>query len=233
MKRVLVAALMNLMSPAVCWAGSPYAYITATTYKTVKTVEKTPKGWRPVDRKETSSQWFTSGTVIGHYENGDGLILTCAHGKPKGSELKIEFRDQRGSFGTGKIVSVDEEHDLCLIRSWVGKANVIDVAAAEPRRGDRVHVIGFGHQKYNARFGKVAYVRNGIIFSKMDSLHGDSGGAVLNEDGELCGVIKATTARDKNKPADVGNENDSISVATSAILEFLKESDHWNSGRRD
>lgn len=146
--------------------------------------------------------WHTQG---GSSSGGTGtlvapdLIVTCAHLFDGQGTTRIIFAN--GYETTGELLAVDTVHDLAAVRISPVKTQPVAIAADYPKRGERVYSAGYGGSgdRYAVNAGSTdGYVvaRNQpgpetLTISGM-ARQGDSGGPMLNEQGELVGVIFGT-----------------------------------------
>ncbi len=134
-----------------------------------------------------------SGVVI----SADGLILTNAHVVAGSTEVRIGFAS--GRTAAARLISVDEASDLALLLVPHKGLKAIPFASGDPpERGAAAFVIGNragrGHQIARARIGPHRLIRVGArpleFWDEVEAQvgPGNSGGAVLNTDGELLGI---------------------------------------------
>ncbi len=133
-----------------------------------------------------------SGVVISE----DGLILTNAHVVAGSESVQVGFAS--GRTAPARLLAVDEASDLALIVVSVRGLRAIPFADRPPAPGATAFVVGNrggrGHQIAWARIGTHRRVRVGArpleFWGEVEALvgPGNSGGAVLNHDGELIGI---------------------------------------------
>ncbi len=139
--------------------------------------------WTDENGNQMAQQQQWSGVAI-----SDILILSVAHSITKG-EAKAEFA---GQTVTAEVVKYDEVRDLALFKSKVKiKAAPARIASRHPVLA---RVIGFASGERRVVSYPVSPIKAWVIESEplliMDGqpYHGMSGGAVLNEEGELVGI---------------------------------------------
>lgn len=126
---------------------------------------------------------------------------------------KAYYKDRKDRLGVrGKVIALDKKADLALVRiDAVPKDTAaLPLAAASPSPGDTVHSIGspgktdslFGYVKGSVRQvyqdkwkaelepRKVATFEAKVISTDSPTNPGDSGGPLLNDQGELVGVTQ-------------------------------------------
>jgi serine protease Do len=153
----------------------------------------------PRDRETRS---LGSGVIVG----ADGLILTSAHVIDGARQVEVALSDGREL--DGKVVGVDAESDLALVRLPGKPKNLVPLRFGDSTRmrlGDVVLAIGnpFGVGQ-TVTMGIVSATgrsRVGIVdyedFIQTDAAinPGNSGGALVNMRGELVGVNTAILSR--------------------------------------
>ena len=159
-----------------------------------------------------SESTLTAGVYVGVIE-GRGITLTCWHAAKEGI----------CAVGAERPEGVTKDkygYDMAAVLT-----RPLDVPAAvlgpEASRGDTVSIIGYPGGRYGKHFGRVAdYLRDGGStgpwpdFSiDVASRGGDSGGAVLDGNGRLVGLLWGT--------ASDGSQS-SVAVSVRAIADFLR-----------
>ena len=153
----------------------------------------------PRDRETRS---LGSGVIV----DADGLILTSAHVIDGARQVEVALSDGREL--DGKVVGVDAESDLALVRLQGSPKNLVPLRFGDSTRlrlGDVVLAIGnpFGVGQ-TVTMGIVSATgrsRVGIVdyedFIQTDAAinPGNSGGALVNMRGELVGVNTAILSR--------------------------------------
>jgi len=138
--------------------------------------------------------WYGSGVIV-----GDGLVLTAYHVVKHSIDkscLVMEYG--RYTQEIGEIIKFDEQSDLAIIRVKTVYQPIV-ISDSEISLLDDVYIIGNPLQIKNSfSYGKIS---NKDIWLSGDSysLHqidanvnaGNSGGVVLNVNGELIGIIKS------------------------------------------
>jgi hypothetical protein len=127
----------------------------------------------------------TTGTVVAFLEDGDGLILTCNHGRD--AKKPVDVLIQRKAWSKGKVLAYDKDLDVALVKAPVGKGFDPIPLGDDPEKGDCL-VAGFGDHNYLERRSKIKYIsKDGWLHIESPGRAGDSGGPVL-VDGKLVGV---------------------------------------------
>lgn len=133
------------------------------------------------------SNWIGSGVSV-----GDGKhIITAFHCVEfTGSSVgvtPIVCENGELSYGdrlSGEVVAIDSSVDVALIKLTEGSVTPMPVSKREPVAGERVSL-----------FGVVTLGKSGVTsrFSRVEGpvSPGDSGGAVVNDGGELVGIAVA------------------------------------------
>jgi len=154
-----------------------------------------------------------SGAVIGH---GQGMshILTaahvCQHRRAEGILLggvpytyryveRVNIVDYYGNTRPGLVLGVDEENDLCLITVPGQWTDAVPLAGEMPEMGEEVQNMAAPMGIFSPGMvlmfdGRYSGTDNdGDSFFTIPSYAGSSGSAIVNEAGELVGVIHSAT----------------------------------------
>ena len=149
-----------------------------------------------------------------------GLVLTNWHVvRDSRSAVLVQFPD--GFQTAGTVIRWDEAWDLAAVAIWKPAAQPIPIAAAAPAPGDTLTIAGYGRGPYRAEAGRCTeYLSPGTGYPRefvelvATARQGDSGGPILNDRGELAGVlfgqnggrtIGSCSTRLKTFLADVGS----------------------------
>ena len=123
------------------------------------------------------------------------LVLTNWHVvRDSRSAVLVQFPD--GFQTAGTVVRWDEAWDLAALVIWKPPATPVPLAATPPAPGDLLTIAGYGRGPYRAQTGRCTeYLSPGTGYPKefvelsAGARQGDSGGPILNERGELAGVL--------------------------------------------
>ena len=149
-------------------------------------------------RVETS---FGSAVVI----DPEGYLVTNYHVVAEAAEIRVQLSD--GRIASPQLVGVDAESDLALLRVDLGTLPAIQLGnSGQLRIGDVVLAIGnpYGLTK-SVTQGIVSATGRGVLhlttfenFIQTDAAinAGNSGGALINVEGELVGINTAVLAQD-------------------------------------
>ncbi len=176
-------------------------------------------GDRPRFRVNTS---FASAVVI----DPEGYLVTNYHVVAEAAGLRVQLSD--GRIAEPTIVGVDAETDLALLRVDVGQLPSIAMgSSASLRIGDVVLAIGnpYGLTK-SVTQGIVSATGRGLLnlttfenFIQTDAAinTGNSGGALINVNGELVGINTAVLAQ------DVGTEGIGFAIPVDLVRGVVEE----------
>ncbi len=167
-----------------------------------------------------------SGTII----SADGLVLTNEHVVRRLTGSTVSVRTSTNQTYSGRVVAIDRTNDLALIRLQTNGDRLPFVRLAEPSAvevGRRVYAIG-------SPFGLAGTLTTGILsrIAPNGDLQtdaalnpGNSGGPLLNSEGELIGVNKAILSPN-------GRDRTGIGFATSvaAVQTFLARANSGDPG---
>ena len=133
--------------------------------------------------------------VLVDINQSQGLVLTNWHViRDTHAAVLVQFPDGFQSAGT--VIRYDEPWDLAALVIWKPKANPISIADQPPRIGAPLTIAGFGRGAYRAETGPCTdYLSPGSGYAKdlvelsATARQGDSGGPILNAEGQLAGVL--------------------------------------------
>ncbi len=170
---------------------------------------------------EPELQWTGLGTCFA--VSGDGLVVTAAHVVSDSDAIGIKFENE--DVVPAVVVSVSSAVDLVVLRTERRTKRFLRVMAKPPLElGDSVFTIGFPKPD---KFGWEPKFTQGTISSLTSRgqehlmqlsvpVHtGNSGGAVVTENGTLAGIIVARVD-DQKFVADTGDVAGEISFAIKA-----------------
>lgn len=135
----------------------------------------------------------------------DGYLVTNWHVVAEAAEIRVQLSD--GRIAEPELIGVDPETDLALLRVDVGPLPAVTLgSSAQLRIGDVVLAIGnpYGLTK-SVTQGIVSATGRGLLnvvtfenFIQTDAAinAGNSGGALVNANGELVGINTAALAQD-------------------------------------
>ncbi|MEQ8665723.1 MAG: trypsin-like peptidase domain-containing protein [Rhodospirillales bacterium] len=139
-----------------------------------------------------------------------GLILTAAHVVVKATSVQV--RDSKGSIYDAEILAIDGAADLALLRTPVPVPPIV-LAVDRPSPGVHACIIanafGLG---LSITCGVVSAERqSGIGFNPLEDFiqtdaaanPGSSGGALVNDEGELTGLLSAIFTKESDANAGV------------------------------
>jgi S1-C subfamily serine protease len=152
-----------------------------------------------------------SGSIV----SPDGLVITNHHVARGSSSGQVFVRTDQGQRYPGRVVATDRRYDLALIQlDTVDRLPTVRLASgAGIQPGEPVFAIGspYGRQGVMTTGTFRSARSNGDLQSRVVLRPGNSGGPLLNAEGEMVGVNKAILE------AANGN-NTGISIATSSQL---------------
>lgn len=158
-----------------------------------------------------------SGTEIGagSIVAADGTILTAHHVIKEAvnnpGQVKIYVKLADGQRQIGRAIASDIRNDLALVQIPVQTAlSTVPLASAKLQPGQAVCAIGSpsGRTGVLSRGAFTTVLANGDLQSAVRLTYGNSGGPLLNDQGNLVGVNKAIWLSNRG-------ENTGISYATS------------------
>jgi serine protease Do len=132
----------------------------------------------------------------GFFINKDGLAVSNYHvfkGTGIGEEgIKLAGRDE--VYKVAEVIKSNEDEDFILFRVNVSNTNFIPVAKYKPSVGDKVFAIGSPRGLENTfSSGEVSQWREKNLMQISALIdHGSSGGALINEFGEVVGITSGS-----------------------------------------
>lgn len=137
---------------------------------------------------------YGSGTLV-DVRGEHGLVITNCHvvREAKGT-IQVVFPD--GFECAAQVLKLDKDWDLAALAIWRPHAEPVPIAANPPQKGDALTIAGYGPGNYRAATGRcIQFVnpREGLppdwVELSTEARYGDSGGPILNAQGELAGVL--------------------------------------------
>lgn len=132
-----------------------------------------------------------SGVIISQ----DGYILTDAHVVGNSDFVKVKLVS--GEELTGMVLRWDHKRDVALIQITAFDLPALPIRASDPKLGEDVYALGSSLGVYESTLTKgiVSAFRendgNKYIQSDVNVQHGNSGGALLDADGNLIGLTES------------------------------------------
>ena len=167
---------------------------------------------------------FTSDGMNGYQGSGffidnNGLAVSNYHvfkGTGKGME-KIKLLGSDEVYNVSEVIQSSEEEDFILFRVNCTNTNYIPIASSKPKIGERIFAIGSPRGLENTfSSGEVSQWRDTNLMQISALIdHGSSGGALINEYGEVVGITSGTFA-------DGSQANLNYAWSIEAIKPFLK-----------
>lgn len=162
-----------------------------------------------------------SGSIV----RSDGMVITNNHVVKqivRSSNQPIYVKLASGDRFRGQLIKTDVQHDLALIQMNAAQSfPTVPLASDTAQPGQRVCAIGspFGQAGVLTQGNLSLIRRNGDLQSNVLLNPGNSGGPLLNAEGEMIGVNRAILESSSGR-------NTGISIATSAIAakSFIEQS---------
>jgi hypothetical protein len=137
---------------------------------------------------------YGSGTLVA-INDTYGLVVTNWHVvRDAAAPVGVVFPN--GFYSAATILRIDRDWDLAALAVWRPNVSPLPLANQAPHPGERLTVAGYGNGSYRAIAGQCTqYVSPGgnLPFEMLElsapSRNGDSGGPILNDRGEIAGVL--------------------------------------------
>lgn len=136
--------------------------------------------------------------VPAFFINSDGLAVSNYHvfkGTGIGEEV-IKLSESDEIYKVAEVIKTSEDDDFILFRVDVSNTDFIPVAKFKPNVGEKVYAIGSPHGLENTfSSGEVSQWRDKNLMQISALIdHGSSGGALINEYGEVVGITSGSFA---------------------------------------
>jgi S1-C subfamily serine protease len=159
---------------------NPAAIKTSTSIHPVAIVKGETSG-------KSFTKWYSQGSAF--FITDDGYLGTAAHVVKDTKNTTIWYD---GKFIPAKVVMVDEDADTAILKADLKKKNAY-FNISKPKHGEVDTILGFPSV---SNFGFYLHATTGIsqlgigyISIYAMSCHGNSGGAVVNSNGDLVGIL--------------------------------------------
>ncbi len=134
----------------------------------------------------------------GFFINSDGLAVSNYHvfqGTNIGTE-QIKLANSDEIYKVIEVIHSDADEDFILFRVGVSNTNFIPIAKYKPQVGEKVYAIGSPRGLENTfSSGEVSQWRDKNLMQISALIdHGSSGGALINEYGEVVGITSGSFA---------------------------------------
>jgi hypothetical protein len=124
-----------------------------------------------------------------------GLVVSNWHVvRDAAGQITVEFPD--GFKSPAEVVKTDKDWDLAALSIYRPKVSPIPVTAVAPQPGETLTIGGYGSGDWRMASGRCTqYLAPGVDFPHemvelaTQARQGDSGGPILNQRGELAGVL--------------------------------------------
>jgi hypothetical protein len=143
---------------------------------------------------ERDGMSYGSGTLVA-VNDTYGLVITNWH-VVRDASAPIWVAFPNGFRSSATILKTDRDWDLAALAIWRPNVSPLPLATQPPRPGERLTIAGYGSGWFRAISGQCTqYVSPGgnhpfeMIELSAPARNGDSGGPILNDRGEIAGVL--------------------------------------------
>jgi hypothetical protein len=143
---------------------------------------------------ESDGVSYGSGTLVA-VNDTYGLVVTNWH-VVRDASAPIWVAFPNGFRSAATILKTDRDWDLAALAVWHPNVTPLPLATQPPRPGERLTIAGYGSGWFRAVSGQCTqYVSPGgnhpfeMIELSAPARNGDSGGPILNDRGEIAGVL--------------------------------------------
>jgi S1-C subfamily serine protease len=171
---------------------------------------------------EDSDEKNIASSGSGFFINNKGYFVTNNHVVKGCKQSKITFKEEEVD---AELIATDETLDLALLRAKVKPKDYLNISDEPPEKMQRVFVAGYPFGKGlsdDLKFtqGIISAVKGYSDNSNQIQLDaainsGNSGGPIVNEDGDLVAV--AVSGLDKSKSEGIG-----FGIKASSVKNFLE-----------
>lgn len=166
-----------------------------------------------------TSDGFNDYQGSGFFIDGNGLAVSNYHvfkGTGKGME-NIKLLGQDNPYKVTEVIAQSDEEDFILFRVNCTNTNYLPIAASKPKIGEKVFAIGSPRGLENTfSSGEVSQWRDENLMQISALIdHGSSGGALINEFGEVVGITSGSFA-------DGSQANLNYAWSIDAVKPYLK-----------
>ncbi len=144
---------------------------------------------------EKNAVSYGSGTLID--ARGEfGLVVTNWHVvRDAAGTITVDFPE--GHRSAAHVVRTDPDWDLAALAIHRPKAEPLPISDQLPRVGEVLTIAGYGSGQYRAAAGPLAgfaaprfgFPEEMLDLAAVEARQGDSGGPIINQRGEVCGVL--------------------------------------------
>jgi len=171
---------------------------------------------------DSSSSSDVASSGSGFFINNKGYFVTNNHVVKGCKQSKITFKEEEVD---AELIATDETLDLALLRAKVKPKDYLNISDEPPEKMQKVFVAGYPFGKGlsdDLKFtqGIISAVKGFADNSNQIQLDaainsGNSGGPIVNEDGDLVAV--AVSGLDKSKAEGIG-----FGIKASSVINFLE-----------
>lgn len=190
-------------------------------------VQREQEAKKAAEKEEKQNATYTG---TGFFVNPAGYLITNAHVIE--DKTHVAIRDSKGKFYKASVVAQDKENDFALLHAEGSFQSLRIVDSDQALKGQHVFTVGYPQISIQGNESKVT---DGIInsFSGIKNENnwfqisvpiqgGNSGGPLVNENGEVIGVIVASL-NDEKFYSKTGSmpQNVNYAIKSKVLIHFL------------
>jgi S1-C subfamily serine protease len=166
---------------------------------------------------------YGSGSLVDIHRDYAIVITNWHVVSDRVGDVSVQFPD--GFQSAGKVLKVDKDWDLAAIGIWRPRAEPMRFSDRAPQIGEPLAIAGYGSGQWRLASGRCTqFVSPGSNFPpdmvevSVEARQGDSGGPILNQQGEIAGVLFGA-----GRGATSGSNAPRVKLFLESVFPILRE----------